>query len=58
MKRTISYMNAGHRADGSEWYLLVFACQLIGDTLYDERKQFVTKSIYDACKVGQELKLA
>jgi hypothetical protein len=51
-------MNSGHRADGSEWFMLVFACQLVNDRLYDEHRLFVTKTIYEAVKVGQELTLA
>jgi hypothetical protein len=55
MKREITFMSQGLKADGSSWHMLVFACTMVDDTLYSEVRQFVPKTVYDALHVGQTI---
>jgi hypothetical protein len=57
MKREITYKGAGKKSDGTQWFMLVFGCALVGEKLYNECRQFVTESIYKAVKVGQSLEI-
>jgi hypothetical protein len=57
MKRKITFMNRGKRADGSAWFMLVFAPYLdtVKGILHKEQQLFVTEDIYNAVEVGQSL---
>lgn len=55
MKRTITTLKSGKKADGSPWYMVVFAPELIEGVLYKEDRMFVPQAIYDVLQVGQSL---
>ena len=55
MKRTISFLSSGSKSDGSKYYMVVFACELVNDVLYNECRIFVPENIYGALEIGQSL---
>ena len=57
MKRKLTKKVSGTSGKGTDWFMLVFATQLVGSTLYTECTHFVTKDVYDAVEEGQEISI-